>query len=156
VLVSFDRQPEIIDFLADNFGPYPFSAAGGIVDNVDVGFALENQTRPVYSPGFFGEPGGNDWVVVHELAHQWRRQPHRRHVAAHLAQRRLRDLCRMAVERGSGLRNHRRDLRRLGRHSGGRPVLGAPDRRPGSGQPVRLRGLRTRRPDARGAAPGGG
>jgi aminopeptidase N len=35
-----------------------------------VGFALENQTRPTYSPFFFfGGPA--DWVVVHELAHQW-------------------------------------------------------------------------------------
>lgn len=71
VQASFDHQPEIIDFLADNFGPYPFSAAGGIVDDVEVGFALENQTRPTYSPFFFGDPAGNDFVVVHELAHQW-------------------------------------------------------------------------------------
>ena len=70
-LVSFDRQPEFIAFGAANFGPYPFSAGGGIVDNVEVGFALENQTRPTYSPGFFGGPEGNDFVVVHELAHQW-------------------------------------------------------------------------------------
>ena len=68
---SFDRQPEIIGWEADTFGPYPFSAAGGIVDNVDVGFALENQTRPTYSPFFFGPNQPNDGVVVHELAHQW-------------------------------------------------------------------------------------
>jgi Peptidase family M1 domain/Peptidase M1 N-terminal domain len=71
VQVSFDRQPEIIAFLEDSFGPYPFSAAGGIVDEVEVGFALENQTRPTYSPFFFGGPEGNDFVVVHEYAHQW-------------------------------------------------------------------------------------
>jgi hypothetical protein len=70
-LVSFDRQPEIIAFEAGHFGPYPFSAAGGIVDDASVGFALENQTRPTYSPFFFGAPEGNDFVVVHELAHQW-------------------------------------------------------------------------------------
>ena len=40
---AFDRQPEILDFLAGNFGRYPFSAAGGIVDDHDgLGFALEN------------------------------------------------------------------------------------------------------------------
>ena len=71
VQVSFDHQPEIIGFLADNFGPYPFSAAGGVVDEVEIGFALENQTRPVYSQFFFGDPAGNDFVVVHEIAHQW-------------------------------------------------------------------------------------
>ena len=71
IQLSFDHQPAIIDFLADNFGPYPFSAAGGIVDEVGLGFALENQTRPVYSQFFFGDPAGNDFVVVHEIAHQW-------------------------------------------------------------------------------------
>ena len=69
---SFGRHSEIIGFLADAFGPYPFSAAGGIVDDVQgLGFALENQTRPIYSKDFFYDPVGGDFVVVHELAHQW-------------------------------------------------------------------------------------
>ena len=68
--MSFDRQPEIIAWEADLFGAYPWSASGGVVQEGAVGFALENQTRPVYSPFFFGEEG-NDFVVVHELAHQW-------------------------------------------------------------------------------------
>ena len=70
-LLSFDRQPEIIAWEASQFGRYPFSAAGGIVDDAFVGFALENQTRPTYSPFFFGGGQGDDFVVVHELAHQW-------------------------------------------------------------------------------------
>jgi hypothetical protein len=68
------RQPEILGFLAELFGPYPFSAAGSIVDDVaNLGFALETQTRPIYSPVFFGDESGDDGerVVVHELAHQW-------------------------------------------------------------------------------------
>jgi aminopeptidase N len=66
------RQPEIIDFLAANFGPYPFGASGGIVDDYPaLGFALETQTRPIYSMAFFTDPVGSDLVVVHELAHQW-------------------------------------------------------------------------------------
>jgi hypothetical protein len=69
---SFARQPEILDFLSQSFGPYPFGAAGGIVDDAEgLGFALENQTRPIYSRDFFGQPGSGDAVVVHELAHQW-------------------------------------------------------------------------------------
>jgi hypothetical protein len=68
---SFARQPEILSFLSRTFGRYPFSASGGVVDNLDVGFALETQTRPVYSPGFFTTPENGDDVVVHELAHQW-------------------------------------------------------------------------------------
>ena len=69
-LASFDRQPEIIAVEEGWFGRYPFNASGGVVDEVGVGFALENQTRPTYSPFFFFG-GPNDFVVVHELAHQW-------------------------------------------------------------------------------------
>ena len=69
---SFAREPEIIGFLSDTFGPYPFSAAGGIVDGIDgLGFALETQTRPIYSKDFFRNQLDGDIVVVHELAHQW-------------------------------------------------------------------------------------
>lgn len=68
---SLARQPEIIAFLADTFGDYPFSSAGGIVDDVDMSFALENQTRPIYSKFFFSDQVSGDAVVVHELAHQW-------------------------------------------------------------------------------------
>ena len=57
-------------------GPYPFSTVGAIVDNQDdLFFALETQTRPVYSKLFWldneGNPVNGDCVVVHELAHQW-------------------------------------------------------------------------------------
>ncbi len=69
---SLERQPEIIAFLEDFFGPYPFSTAGGIVDNdPGIGFALENQTRPIYSKDFFYNSESGDSVVVHETAHQW-------------------------------------------------------------------------------------
>ena len=69
---AFARQPEIIDFLAGYFGEYPFSAAGGIVDDLQgLGFALENQTRPIYAIGWFSDAITAEGVVVHELAHQW-------------------------------------------------------------------------------------
>ncbi len=69
---TFARHGDILDFLVATFGPYPFATAGGIVDDdPDLGFALENQTRPIYSTAFFGDPEGSPWVVVHELAHQW-------------------------------------------------------------------------------------
>jgi aminopeptidase N len=69
---SLERQPEIVEFLADTFGEYPFETVGGIVDDdPTLGFALETQTRPVYSPVFFASAYSGDAVVVHELAHQW-------------------------------------------------------------------------------------
>lgn len=71
---TFAHQGRILAAESSWFGPYPFEAGGGLVDNVKVGFALENQTRPTYSSDFWGDASGaapNDGVVVHELAHQW-------------------------------------------------------------------------------------
>jgi aminopeptidase N len=73
---SLARQGEILGLLSESFGPYPFSTIGAIVDNQDdLFFALETQTRPVYSKYFWldseGNPTNGDGVVVHELAHQW-------------------------------------------------------------------------------------
>jgi len=68
---SFAQQPQVISFLSSVFGRYPFSTAGGIVDIAPIGFALETQTRPIYSTGFFTDPQSGEDVVVHELAHQW-------------------------------------------------------------------------------------
>jgi hypothetical protein len=69
---TFNQQGDILRFLAGRFGRYPFSAAGGIVDDLDgLNFALETQTRPVYDKGFFMGDDAGVAVVVHELAHQW-------------------------------------------------------------------------------------
>lgn len=62
---SLARQPEIIEFFGQRFGPYPFRSAGAIVDNDSVGYALETQTRPIYSEV------ADEATVAHELAHQW-------------------------------------------------------------------------------------
>ena len=59
-----------MSFLESQFGPYPVRVGGAIVpDSRKLAFALETQTRPVYSRYFF--PFGGDFVIVHELAHQW-------------------------------------------------------------------------------------
>jgi aminopeptidase N len=69
---AVERTPEIIKILSGIFGPYPFSQLGGVVPNApNLGFALETQTRPVYSPVFWGGGDPDVTVVVHELAHQW-------------------------------------------------------------------------------------
>jgi len=58
--------PEAIRFFARLFGPYPFDAAGSIVDYApDLGYALETQTRPIYA--FAPDVA----TVAHETAHQW-------------------------------------------------------------------------------------
>jgi aminopeptidase N len=69
---SLARQGEILDFLSEQFGPYPFSTGGGIVDDApDLFFALENQTRSIYPGSVFTDPVNGDLFVVHENAHQW-------------------------------------------------------------------------------------
>jgi aminopeptidase N len=73
---SLAKQDEILDLLSNAFGSYPFNTVGGIVEGQDdLFFALETQTRPVYSKLFWldddGNPQNGDGVVVHELAHQW-------------------------------------------------------------------------------------
>ncbi|TMQ95140.1 M1 family metallopeptidase [Actinomadura soli] len=66
-LDGFHRlNSQITDEWAKLFGPYPFASTGGLIDNADVGFALETQTRPVY-----GSFGLQPTIVAHELAHQW-------------------------------------------------------------------------------------
>ncbi|MEU3775899.1 M1 family metallopeptidase [Streptomyces sp. NPDC032472] len=61
------RLPEMVDWGSARFGPYPFSTAGAIVvPDGTLTYALETQTRPVFS-GAPKEPG----LLLHELAHQW-------------------------------------------------------------------------------------
>ncbi|MGW7364431.1 M1 family metallopeptidase [Streptomyces sp. NPDC054841] len=65
------RIPEVLAWEQENFGPYPFSSTGAIVDtdvfeNPKRVYALETQSRPVYPDGTFDMN-----FLVHELAHQW-------------------------------------------------------------------------------------
>jgi aminopeptidase N len=69
---QINQTPQVIDFLATQFGPYPFDAEGGVVQSdKEIPFALENQSRPVYSSTFFPAGSTNLQVIAHELAHQW-------------------------------------------------------------------------------------
>ncbi|TDB76539.1 M1 family metallopeptidase [Micromonospora sp. KC723] len=68
---SIAQTVRVADYLESVFGPYPFDAYGGVVvSDPRVRYALETQSRPVYSAGFFRR-GENTEVVAHELAHQW-------------------------------------------------------------------------------------
>lgn len=63
---SLSALPEIVRFGARLFGDYPFESAGSILDYApQVGYALETQSRPIYTYA----PGRT--LVVHEVAHQW-------------------------------------------------------------------------------------
>jgi aminopeptidase N len=62
---AIDSLPEIIRFESKIYGPYPFTAAGSVVDVANLQYALETQTRPIYA---FAP---DRTTVVHETAHQW-------------------------------------------------------------------------------------
>lgn len=60
------RIPDIIEYFTSIFGPYPFASAGAIIDRApDVGYALESQTKPIFSSA----PDLS--TMAHEIAHQW-------------------------------------------------------------------------------------
>lgn len=61
------RSPAVVAGLEKDLGDYPFSVVGGLTTGLDVGFALENQTRPTYP----AVGGSYTSLVVHELSHQW-------------------------------------------------------------------------------------
>jgi aminopeptidase N len=65
------RQSDVLDFLADRFGPYPFEAAGAVVAEGLPEVALETQTRSLYSASTITTDGSGVSVLVHETAHQW-------------------------------------------------------------------------------------
>jgi aminopeptidase N len=62
---AIDSLPEIIRWESHIYGPYPFAAAGSVVDVANLEYALETQTRPIYA---FAP---DRTTVVHETAHQW-------------------------------------------------------------------------------------
>jgi aminopeptidase N len=56
----------IVELFESLFGPYPFTDLGAIVDHARfLGYALETQTRPVYSSA------PNAGLIAHEIGHQW-------------------------------------------------------------------------------------
>lgn len=63
---DFARTDEMLELFNTLVGPYPFEVTGVIVHDIDFGFALETQTMSVFGSGFTDE-----YVVAHELAHQW-------------------------------------------------------------------------------------
>lgn len=64
-LASLARQPAMLDFFESIYGPYPFGSFGAIVDDDSVGYALETQTRAIYSGV------ANEGTVAHEASHMW-------------------------------------------------------------------------------------
>ena len=61
-----DMLPAAVDFFTSIYGPYPFNAAGAVVDSAKVvGYSLETQTKPVF------DRMPDEATLVHEISHMW-------------------------------------------------------------------------------------
>jgi aminopeptidase N len=70
VVRCLDRTTAMLELFESHFGPYPFDTFGLLVSDSTPGLAMETQTRPIFSAVDF-EPGCPDYLVAHEIAHQW-------------------------------------------------------------------------------------
>lgn len=69
---GLERTGEMLAFLADRYGPFPFETFGVALVNASMGVALETQTLSVVDAGVAASsPELFDEFLVHELAHHW-------------------------------------------------------------------------------------
>ena len=66
---GLDAQGEMIAFLEELFGPYPFDVYGIVIVD-DFGMALENQTLSIFGSRV-ARSDAFEMALVHEVAHQW-------------------------------------------------------------------------------------
>lgn len=68
---TFGRQPEMMAYFQDAFGPYPFPSYTCVITHDDLEIPLESQGMSTFGRNFMAD----DWdcvrLVAHEMAHQW-------------------------------------------------------------------------------------
>ncbi|HEV2751536.1 MAG TPA: M1 family metallopeptidase [Gemmatimonadales bacterium] len=68
---DFARLPQILAFFSELLGPYPFADEKyGVAEFTTQSFR-EHQTIPSLGPRFVTGDRRNEWILAHELAHQW-------------------------------------------------------------------------------------
>lgn len=66
----FDEFPRQLEFYERLIGPYPFAHEKmGVVETPHLG--MEHQTINAYGNGYAKDANGYDWLLHHELAHEW-------------------------------------------------------------------------------------
>lgn len=68
---TFGDFPKMITYYESIFGAYPFEAAGALVVDTKLSFALENQTLILFGKDIAVGRTNAQTVIAHELAHQW-------------------------------------------------------------------------------------
>ncbi len=67
----FNKLPEMMQIYSDAYGPYPFEKYGNAVANISTFAAMEHQTMTTIGSSLMNGSLSSDYVVAHELAHQW-------------------------------------------------------------------------------------
>ncbi|TFW17905.1 M1 family metallopeptidase [Duganella callida] len=66
----FKEFPLMLDFFESRIGPYPFGDEKmGVVETPHLG--MEHQTINAYGNHYLKSPYGYDWLLHHELSHEW-------------------------------------------------------------------------------------
>ncbi|HVA91236.1 MAG TPA: M1 family metallopeptidase, partial [Chloroflexota bacterium] len=69
---TFARLPAMIAYFESILGPYPFDTYGTVMTAAPLSYALETQTRSLFSPSVLSYiPDRAQEGISHELAHQW-------------------------------------------------------------------------------------
>lgn len=68
---AFGRQPEMLDFYARLFGPYPFAAYTVVITEDRLDIPLEAQGMSTFGSNFLTSDWDDVRLVAHELSHQW-------------------------------------------------------------------------------------
>ena len=69
--LDFVRVPQILAFFSELLGPYPFADEKYAVAEFTTQSFREHQTVPSLGPRFLTGDRRNEWILAHELAHQW-------------------------------------------------------------------------------------
>ncbi|MBU4197556.1 MAG: M1 family metallopeptidase, partial [Alphaproteobacteria bacterium] len=70
VQALFAQFPKMLDFFEANVGPFPFGDEKmGVVETPHLG--MEHQTINAYGNGYKIDGRGYDWLLHHEIAHEW-------------------------------------------------------------------------------------
>ena len=68
---AFGRQPEMLEFFARLFGPYPFASYGVVITADELEIPLEAQGLSIFGSNFLTDDWDAVRLVAHELSHQW-------------------------------------------------------------------------------------
>lgn len=71
LILTFAPFADMIAFFNTTIGQYPFEAAGAVVADADLSFALETQTLILFGNNVGTRRTEAEIVIAHELAHHW-------------------------------------------------------------------------------------